>query len=756
MRERRWDVLCLGASGLAAAWFALGVIRPRAEQLLGFQNFDIYAYFYPNTVYAWRALREASGLLWNPYQSCGQPFFGISTTGLLYPVNLVFGLLAREPALLTSLMLNLCIAGAGAYLLCRELRLGRAASLCGAFAFQLSGSAVVLAAWGPMHIAGYAWLPLAMLFTERVVRRGDLRDALALGVVLTLQLLPGFPQTSFFTYQLVALRVLWALVTRQAASPLRALALAALGLAVAPLLAAVQLLPSLEVAAESIRQHGLTLGEITAGVSVLSGLRDGIPRTSFSNPMVFAVAVAMLAAVAFSRVRSRPIAAFYLLVAALYTLLGMGLDTPLFAWYAALPFGSAFRRPDRFLWLTSFALAVLTALGADAILSVRTRQSAPRVAIRLAALLAGALLLWLLSQPGLTAADWALAAAVLAAAAAAARWPGTAWLPRMALPAIVLASSLLVGSAPFQSLRTGDLGYADLAPVFESVRAQLTSQERVFVVGREPRGMAAFNDPGLDLMAKSASLYQLRSIYDYEPQASLAYADFFERMRTGSRLVNIHQWLNVKDGLMPERFEWHLLDITAARFLIVDRTADRTSSAPPGRLQLRYENDRIRVYENLSADPRAYFVPRVSVVPAERRLRMLAKGVADPRRVALVEKEPHSKFRGASARGRGTVEFVDDEPERVVLSGRAEQAGFVFLADQYASGWTARVNGEPVEILRANHAFRLVQVPQGESEVVFAYRPRGLWPGAAVSLATAIALVVGWWSTRRSARDQGT
>ncbi len=78
------------------------------------------------------------------------------------------------------------------------------------------------------------------------------------------------------------------------------------------------------------------------------------------------------------------------------------------------------------------------------------------------------------------------------------------------------------------------------------------------------------------------------------------------------------------------------------------------------------------------------------------------------------------------------------------------------LADQYASGWTARVNGEPVEILRANHAFRLVQVPQGESEVVFAYRPRGLWPGAAVSLATAIALVVGWWSTRRSARDQGT
>ncbi len=80
----------------------------------------IYAYFYRNTVYAWRALREASGLLWNPYQSCAQPFFGISTTGLLYPVNLVFGLLSREPALLTSLMLNLCIAGGGAYLLCRS------------------------------------------------------------------------------------------------------------------------------------------------------------------------------------------------------------------------------------------------------------------------------------------------------------------------------------------------------------------------------------------------------------------------------------------------------------------------------------------------------------------------------------------------------------------------------------------------------------------------------------------------------------
>ena len=72
----------------------------------------------------------------------------------------------------------------------------------------------------------------------------------------------------------------------------------------------------------------------------------------------------------------------------------------------------------------------------------------------------------------------------------------------------------------------------------------------------------------------------------------------------------------------------------------------------------------------------------------------------------------------------------------------APQAGFLFVSDQYYPGWQATVDGSAVPIHRANYAFRVVRVPEGESMVVFRYRPESLRIGAAVSGISLLALVV--------------
>ena len=54
---------------------------------------------------------------------------------------------------------------------------------------------------------------------------------------------------------------------------------------------------------------------------------------------------------------------------------------------------------------------------------------------------------------------------------------------------------------------------------------------------------------------------------------------------------------------------------------------------------------------------------------------------------------------------------------RVRLSVEAPKPGFVFLSDNYFPGWTAKVNGNPAEILRSWVTFRAVQVPAGRSEL---------------------------------------
>src|SRR5439155_22173214 len=120
MRTRsEWLVLATlaGAAGSIIA-FELGPSR----WAISLPAHDVYAYFYPNMLYALQSLqRGGRGLLWNPFQNCGQPFFANSQTGLLYPANALFLVLGPDAALRGVLLVNLLVAGISTYLLCREI-----------------------------------------------------------------------------------------------------------------------------------------------------------------------------------------------------------------------------------------------------------------------------------------------------------------------------------------------------------------------------------------------------------------------------------------------------------------------------------------------------------------------------------------------------------------------------------------------------------------------------------------------------------
>ena len=118
----------------------------------------------------------------------------------------------------------------------------------------------------------------------------------------------------------------------------------------------------------------------------------------------------------------------------------------------------------------------------------------------------------------------------------------------------------------------------------------------------------------------------------------------------------------------------------------------------------------------------------------------------------MIEAPPPSGFVGTDAGvGEGAAEFVVDEPERVVLRVQAPARGFLYLADQYHRGWTATVDRIPTPILRANHVFRAVEVPAGESMVEFRYTPASVRIGAAITIATLAGLALLAIAARRRA-----
>jgi len=74
------------------------------------------------------------------------------------------------------------------------------------------------------------------------------------------------------------------------------------------------------------------------------------------------------------------------------------------------------------------------------------------------------------------------------------------------------------------------------------------------------------------------------------------------------------------------------------------------------------------------------------------------------------------------------------------LHDQLARPGFLVLSDSHDPGWRARLDGEPVEILRANWAFRAVPVPAGRHVVELCYAPASFRRGVALAAA---ALVLG-------------
>jgi hypothetical protein len=149
--------------------------------------------------------------------------------------------------------------------------------------------------------------------------------------------------------------------------------------------------------------------------------------------------------------------------------------------------------------------------------------------------------------------------------------------------------------------------------------------------------------------------------------------------------------------------------------------------------------------------PRAYLVGRAW--PAEDStdaLAQMARDDFDPERVVVLEGIAEAEMGGAT----GSAHIVRDDPMAVTVEVETSDSAFLVLTDTFYPGWRATLDGEPVEMLRANAAFRAIQVPGGTHVVRFVYRPRSLRVGIAVSALSGLGLVGVWaWGRRLAVRQ---
>ena len=377
---------------------------------------DLLLYFYPLRDYASAAIRALRLPLWEPYTFMGAPFLANSQVGFFYPFNIITAWTPVAHAVAWNIVLHLAIAAAGMFVLARrDLRLSVLASFAAAISFGLGGYlGAQIEHLNQLQVL--AWLPLqaALVLPESQGQpRFGLRIVL-LSLVVTLQIMAGHTQSlyiclvtllivivgtllarlvslwlvrhadargeTFLQGVIGAVQHLWrGPILRKVALSLGLLMIAA---ALAALMSAVQLAPTLELASQSARSGGLTLYEVGSfswrpwviARALLPTYGDPLFAEYVAYLGVAGLALALLGGLSIFRTRAETPdatsetntraeqALLAILLIGAGVILALGIATPVFnVLYKLAPGFNLFRAQTR--WLIVFALGSALAIG---------------------------------------------------------------------------------------------------------------------------------------------------------------------------------------------------------------------------------------------------------------------------------------------------------------------------------------------------------------------------------------------------------
>ncbi|MBI4213312.1 MAG: YfhO family protein [Chloroflexi bacterium] len=363
-------------AGVDAAWCAalIGLTLGYHWRYLGwfgaqrsFGDSDFTNVFWPLhkfNIQEWLAGRVP---LWNPSFAGGLPQLGNTEAAVFYPFSLVELLLDGRggpmTGIYTRVWLDTSVATLGMYFLALRLTGIRSAAALSAVTYGFSGLLLGYAAAQISYLEALAWMPLGLLFLDRVLtsERWLANTGLA-GLMLAPAFLGGYPQMWLLipVTMVAALAAAWG----RRAAPFRwrvSLAAILTSLAFAVTLPAIQLVPGMEFFLNSYRSaspgdgHGYAWHELAGLV---------FPGTDGDKGMYVGALPLLVVPAALALGAGRRPMAPWVATTILGLLLSLGDTTPLYELvFSHLPFG-LFRNQTRNIALVVLSLSVLTGLGA--------------------------------------------------------------------------------------------------------------------------------------------------------------------------------------------------------------------------------------------------------------------------------------------------------------------------------------------------------------------------------------------------------
>ncbi len=351
---------------------------------------DISMQDFPLMGFVINSLKNFEFPLWNPYLFCGFPQMASLQPPLFYPLTIIYYFFPFSIAMGIFLVIHYFIAGLGIYLIERYWQQSKISSLIGGIVFSLNS---YLFEWNSLQfmLIAITWLPFIFLFTEKLLDKLGYRNFFYLLVFLALQVLTGRLDFLYFSFLICLFQFSYRLIQRRVSSTntpyLRNLIFIFLAFAFALMLAAIQVLPSIEFIHSTKRGSGIELNVammfsinpwhlfmllfnnlygdnyLDRGISPLAA-----GDFSFFLYNLYIGFPAFLLAI-YSFFQKEEKTKFLLFIAVFFLLLALGKYTPLYQFlYNYFPGINLVRYPVKFFVFTIFSLSLLAGMGTDLIL----------------------------------------------------------------------------------------------------------------------------------------------------------------------------------------------------------------------------------------------------------------------------------------------------------------------------------------------------------------------------------------------------
>lgn len=706
--------------------------------------------YYPSRTAAWRTILSGHLPVWERGSWTGWPLNADPYYGVFYPLSVIFSLAGMVRGLGVSIAVHMLLASLAMLWLLRRRGLDRGAALLGAVSFGFS-SFMVCRIRHIIFPQMMAWLPLVLVGLEGWLTNRRQRElvllALALGMCLLCGALPLFPFLLLFLAAYALPRVLAA--TSGGWRPrLGQLGLLALVAGCGLLLGAVALLPTVAHLPESPRSLGASYRFASSygwpdlrylGTLVVANLFGTEERARWYGAFnhwemagYYAGAlVVLLAPFGLARARRRPELAGLALVSLLGIALAFGEKSPLQRFFFAhVPLYGALRCPTRALVMFLAAAPILAAEGWTWLIERRIERRLRLGLVLAGLLLAGGLAGFIVLRhdprpafPGVVMTRHAFAhlVAVVALGGALLTLVLTASVPRrvggLALALLTLCELVVLDRGYLQP-RPGD--WAAGTERFSAVD---------WLLEQKPADRFIPAADGPFRLLNLGMTYGIEGASGYGSILIWRYTNLFWTINHG-RPYSKHPLEDDLSATALRRFPASLVDLLNIRWFIgtappTPRWIERYRPLPGAPPRARHEpwwDPQLRVYENPSVMPRAFVVYGARVEPDEKR-QIEAMLTFDPRRIALLDRAPSPPPVG-DGRSSNTARIVESSSVSLKIEAEAEAPGILVVSEAYYPGWSATLDGQPIELLRADYAFRGVALPAGRHVVEMRFRSR--------------------------------